>query len=791
MNILDNLKDNTVIIIPNSLKKNIIKEVSKNDVLQNVKYISFEELKKEIFFNYNKQTIYYLMNKYSIKMDVAFVYIDNMYYIENKYYESKKLNILVEMKNDLENNGLLIKNDDFLKLFINKNIIVYGYDYINKFNQKIINILKINNEIEINKNQYEIQNSQKLFEFDNIYFEVEFVAVEIIKLLNNGVDINKIKLLNLSDEYKKQIKKIFSFFNIPIELNQETSIFSTKIVKEFLDNLKPNIKETLEYIEKKYSILNSKNLEIYNKIIKICNNYNWINDYAKIKDMLVNDLKHSNFDNIKYKNKIECINLKESILDLDNYYFLVGFNQGLIPTVCKDEEYISDNIKNGLDIETIIEKNKLERNSSLSKIKSIKNLTITYKLKEKEKEVYISTLNEDLNLEINKQPSIPLNYSNKYNKIKLTKMQDTFSKYGVIEKDLEILYNSYSNIRYNSYNNDFTGLNKDDLTKYINKGINLSYTTLDKYYKCAFRYYIEEILKIKKFKNSISTLVGNVYHEVLSVAFLPDFNFETKYNEIVSKLIANCSYKEKYFINSLKKDLEFIIENIKEQNKKNSLEKVMYEESFYIDKSRNIKITFVGKIDKLFYNEQDNKTTVAIIDYKTGKAIPNMNVLIHGLNMQLPMYLYSVKNSNIFKNVEIAGIYLQKILEDKKIDLKEKNIKLQGYSNSCYEIINKFDSSYEKSEVIKSLSVTQDNRFHANSKVLSNKQIDQINNLVDQKIEEAIDNILNANFVINPKRLDNDNLSCMHCKLKDVCNKKEKDFIDLEKYSKLEFLGGD
>ena len=48
------------------------------------------------------------------------------------------------------------------------------------------------------------------------------------------------------------------------------------------------------------------------------------------------------------------------------------------------------------------------------------------------------------------------------------------------------------------------------------------------------------------------------------------------------------------------------------------------------------------------------------------------------------------------------------------------------------ELINEFDSSYEKSEVIKSLSKTS-NGFGAYSKLLTKEQMDNLYNFVDKK----------------------------------------------------------
>ena len=192
----------------------------------------------------------------------------------------------------------------------------------------------------------------------------------------------------------------------------------------------------------------------------------------------------------------------------------------------------------------------------------------------------------------------------------------------------------------------------------------------------------------------------------------------------------------------------------------------------------------MGIIDKLMYKEENDKTIVAVIDYKTGNTNIDLNKTIYGLSMQLPIYLYLAQNSGL-KNVKIAGFYIQNII-NKEND--ENNLKLNGYSNSKKEILEQFDSSYENSNVIKSMRTKTDGDFYSYSKTLNEIEMNNLINLVDKKIKEGANNILEANFDINPKAIDGINIGCTYCKFKDICFKKEKDIINLKEQNYKEFL---
>ena len=114
-------------------------------------------------------------------------------------------------------------------------------------------------------------------------------------------------------------------------------------------------------------------------------------------------------------------------------------------------------------------------------------------------------------------------------------------------------------------------------------------------------------------------------------------------------------------------------------------------------------------------------------------------------------------NSNKFKNVEVAGFYLQKILNSEIVadnkhsyeQLKKDKLKLQGYSNEEYSIINEFDRSYIDSNVIKSLKVSK-NGYYPYSKVLNNDQIKKIIDITQENIKKGANDILNAKFEQQP-----------------------------------------
>ena len=298
---LDKIENNSMLVIPNKIKNKVLKELNKK--LINLKIIKYT-------FDYNEKAIYYLMKKENIKYDIAKNYIENIYYIENKKYNNTKLDKLVEIKKYLEENNLLIYDKLFKNYIKNKKIYIY-YNSINKYEEKIINEIKKETPVELLKHEYN-NYTPEIHEFNNITQEIEFVANKICELIEQGTDINKIKLVNIQDEYINEIKKIFKFYNIPININKK-NIYGTKIIQDFIKNYSNNIETTLDYLKENYNLKNETNNKIYNKLINILNEYTWCDDYKEVKELLINKLKNVSIEE-KLNNAIEITNL-ENITD--------------------------------------------------------------------------------------------------------------------------------------------------------------------------------------------------------------------------------------------------------------------------------------------------------------------------------------------------------------------------------------------------------------------------------------------------------------------------------------------
>ena len=785
MNFIDGINKSTLIICSNADAKRLLHHFNEQNKLYDIKLMSLAEVKQHLYFTYDEKSIYYLMKNYNMKYEVAQMYLENLNYISEKIGKFSKIDKLIKYKAELDAHNLLIYDALFKDYLKTKEVIIFNYPKTKELEKLVENIRQFTKvsfaDIEPLKYQHQV------YEFDTLEEEVQYVAHAVATLIDNGVDINKIKLTNLNNDYTATIKKIFNFYNIKINLLIDESIYGTEIVRAFLEHYESDIKKTIAQIEC------YKDSDIYRSIVAICNKYMWCGDYLEIKDMIIHDLKSTKVKDAKYDRALEVIDYKTAFISDDTHVFMLNFNEGSIPVIHKDEEYLSDKIKEALKLDTSSDKNIIETNEVLKKIGSIKNLVITYKLKTPFRSFYPSLLIDSFEV-IKEHKHDATSYSSINEQINLAKGYDQLLKYGLLSDELRLLNSNYD-IDYRTYDHRYKKINQGVLKEFLNNKLYLSYSAMDNYNKCAFKYYISNVLKLDIYKDTLATKIGLLFHHVLEVGLKDEINVSEEVDNYCKTMELNA--KEKFFIDKLKGELDYIIKTIKKQMTNCHFDQTLYEERVVVNKERNIKVQFTGFIDKILYKEEEKYTLVALVDYKTGNTDIDLQYFPYGLGLQLPIYLYLAKNSKL-SNIKFAGFYLQKILNPPKLidhskpddDSKEKSLKLHGYSTSDITVLREFDESYENSEVIQSLKVKADGTFYANAKILSEKQIETLIDLTDRQIDNCIDNIVAADFKINPKK-DQKNIACLYCNFKDICYMKDSDCEVISGDKELTFLGGE
>ena len=789
-------KDNILMICPNSYKEKLLESLNNEKKILDISFLTLEEYKKNYYFDYGVDAIKYLIDNKNISPENAKEILENIVYVEDKKYDNEKLDKLVEYRNELNNKELLIYNPIFKKYLSSKNVVVVGYGKLSKQDKKIIEGKTVEIlEFPIQPKKYEI------VEFDTVEEEIEHLYNSISDLLKKKINIDNIFVLNATSDYDSFFKRYNSYYNFVIELNNNVSIFGTKLVKDFIEQLETKTRTEI------YNNLVSINNEISTKLIDILNKYVGY-EPKEVKELIINDLKSVKVSNV-YKNVVKLADVFDKF-DTNDYVFLLSFNDKF-PHTKKDTDYINDSIKSYVDLPLVEEENELLKNNVKAYLSNIDNLYVSYS-----KSSPFNTYNKQTLLLENeysyKTVKLSYEYSEKLNRTKYSKELDSYRKFDEKSEDIDKLYKAYKKNNYFDYDNRYKKLTAEQIKKITNQiasnshnkkanpdELTLSYSSMNGFFECQFKYYLDSVLAIKEPFGTYYTRLGNVCHGVLEDLYTdPNYEFESSWKKQIDKLQNGNSEpvfsgaNEEYFVSRIKEELKQDIKIVQAQKANSILDKQSCESryTFAVDN----KINFTGYIDKVMYKENEDHYLASVVDYKTGDTKIDRSIMKHGLSLQLPSYLFLMKYADNFdKEIKFIGFYIQNIIntnrkyEDGKTldDLKFESMKLNGISSISPKRVSALDLTLEPgvgSSTIQGLSINKkDGNIKKSSKIYDDQGFEELINLVEEKVKEAGHAILSGEFNINPKQIGKDNKSCGYCKYAPICYKRARDLVRLEK----------
>ena len=763
---INSINNHSIIICPNNIKETLIKEKSTFFVEKDIKFLSKQELITGTYYTYDIDAVYYVSKKYNYNLDLAEEVLNNIFDITPI---NKKLSELVDIYKDLIDNKLLKLNKYFKYLFENKEVYVYGYDELDVELQRIFEILNVNPlyiDFE-NKNIYH----HSYYLFNSIEEEINFLINEICKLKLNGVSLNNIYIYNYPSEYDLILKKTFYFHDIQFEDNSTIYLYESPIYKRYINLvLDYSLNQAYELLKEEISF---DPLDVLNTLITIIVELNELKISKEEKLVLFEYLaKHKKLKNVEYKESIKICNYNKQFNN-DNYVFMLGFSLGNYPIIYKDKEFYLDNEKEQLHRNTSKIKNIIEEKKLIDFINSTKNLYISFNKKIGKTVYYPSLLIDKLNIKKEEYKFSNIRYSNSYAEIETAKYIDLNRLYGVKNKWM----NSYSEkeLGYGIYDNKFKGLTN----YYNNEPILLSYSAINEYNKCPFKYYVKRILNASEFTDNFNTLLGSLYHKVLEEAKDKEIDL-TEYEKLIDEIFE--TEKEKFFARKL---LPQVIDVIKKNNefKYNTLhtnEQVEIEINVNIDPLTKL----YGRIDKVMLD--DIAKSLIVIDFKTGDFKFNKKKVQYGVEMQLPIYAYLLKQQ--YPDYQNVGMYIQNVCLDKEdlesidkysldgITINDLN-RIKTIDTSLGTLYDDNDEPIKNSLYLKHIKLNKDNSLAASKNYLID--IDTFNDLIidaKDQVFKTIENIRKGNFAISPIIFKGENKTiCDYCEFSDICLKTFKD----------------
>ena len=654
------------------------------------------------------------------------------------------------------------------------------------------------------------------------------------------------KDLESLNNLRKIIVEPLMEFNLEVK-NKKTAEEITKKLYEFLEKnqIKNKLSEKLKKI--KYVEYENEYISGYNILINILDEINIIFGEQKLtfeeyREILKQGLETSNFGEIpQMLDTVIVGDVERTRSHKVNTIFILGLNDGIYPSIAKDEGFLSD-----------IDRKVLKQNGLEIAKGSLENLydeqfNIYKAFTTAESQVYLSYLSADKegkaarpSIQITKIKKIFPNLKEESNVLEEEK-QITFADASFTDllfnlkemqngKEINKLwanaYNWYSysekwKTKLNIAIKGFDDKNKAEIIS--NKNIKRLYgdtlktsiSRLEQYKKCPFSFHLKYGLKLKeKEELKIKPIdTGSFMHDVIDSFFENTENVKTVTEEEIEKnveriindklnlsknYIFTSTPKFVVLTNRLKKVVMQTIEYIVFQIQNSDFNIVGSEIEF---KRKIGKVEIVGKIDRLDELNSEEGKYIRIIDYKSSEKNVDLNEFMAGTQIQLVTYLDSSVEQEkalpagmlYFKMIDpIIKADKNKTEEQIQEELKKK-FRMNGIILADVKIIKKMDKTLEKG-ASNSLPIYLDkegNISSARSNVITKEQFTILQKKARKIITDTAKEILNGNIDIKPvydRRKKED--ACKYCEYKSICrfNSKENEYAFIENKTKEEIL---
>ena len=801
-----------------NLKSQIYSEEVKNISLFLAKnqYSEIEQVAKNIFKLVRDENYRY--------KDISIITknIDTYANLARVIFEKYDIPIFIDENRDLNQNIIIQYLLSILEIFI-KN---WSYESIFNYLKTGLNDIEEDELFKLEKYciKWGIKNNKwkKEFTYGN-FDEKEKAEIERLEQIRKNIVDPLVKLKKEIDENKtaKGISKAIYQFLVDQEIAKKIRQKQNELEEKGLIDLSHEYESSINIV-----------INLLDEIVLVFKDDKITID--KFAQILRVGLKNSNLTKIPgTQDQVIMGDVDRSRSHKVKATFIIGLNDGIFPSINKDEGFLNDEDRE------ILKSHRIElAKGTIDKLYE-DNFNIYKTFTTAEQKLYLSYPSSDMQGKA-LRPSILVNRIKKIYP-KLSEESDVIESKSEIlntKTTYEELINNISKLReneiekiwyyvYNYYKKDenwnnkleqsLKGLNYSNLPEkieqknidklYGNK-LSTSISKLEQYRRCPFSYFLQYGLKIKPQEElkvkSFDT--GTFMHEVIDEVFeiikeekikLEDIT-EDKISEIVDKIIDEELLQNKNYIFTstakyrvlvirlkkiIKKALKYIIQSLTSSEFNVLGTELEFDDKgkyktikLQLENGKNVEIT--GKIDRVDTAQNEDGKYLRIIDYKSSIKNIDLNEVYAGLQIQLLTYLDAVCKE---EDLMPAGILYFSLMEqmidtDKNMELEQieerirKSFKMKGLILADIKVVKLHDKNLENGySNIVPAYISKSGLSEGKSSCVSKEQFKDLQDYMYIVIKQISNEILSGNIDLKPF-YKNKKTPCSYCDYKSICN---------------------
>ncbi len=331
----------------------------------------------------------------------------------------------------------------------------------------------------------------------------------------------------------------------------------------------------------------------------------------------------------------------------------------------------------------------------------------------------------------------------------------------------------------------------------------VSITTLEKYAACAYAHFLQAGLGLRereRYRLSAPDM-GTILHgalEYFSEALTREGkSWKQLENEERDGLAEKCVRKAaedfrgtmlldnaryKYYIEKMVRLVKRTVWTIQKQIEKGDFEPAGFE----LDFSEKKLLHLVGKIDRYDIYENDDKVAVRIIDYKSGSTSFDLTSVYYGLQIQLVVYMKAIarmtREKYPEKEVVEAGLFYYHISDPMLLNPGEDEsaqeeallsaLKMDGLVNSDPQVLRWMDRELENKPQILPVTIKKDGSVKEKEHAADSSQLEQLNYLMERRIRQFSDHLMSGDISVDPYLRQKGSVrktACDFCDYQGVC----------------------
>lgn len=756
-----------VIIAPSSLRRLFLSEKVKFFPSLDLKFFSKSDLLKGLTFESDLLTVEEAKNFLETSYAIAQEFVSLLPVVSlAEQGIPERFSSLLE---HLDGKRLLYRHPSFAKLLQGKKVVVFAYSKLDRelaLMFKKAGVVPFYEEMPLNPAEtpvhaYFDEKRETVAAFERICHDIETGIVDGPSSVN----------LLAGPGYEKEIRRLSERYGLPVNGLDDAVLSSFPSYKKFYASLEGGMA-----VEEAFAALDSSE-RVYSERKALAALLSEISplssaDRGEYLKLLQYGADRKRVAPHPYKDGINLVSLDEATPYLEHLY-VIGFNAPAFPPASKDDGLLSTAEKEAMGINTALVNNAMAASLVRTLLRSGQDRYISLVdkngLGEDDKppfRPYVmeqEPIREERVLPLDQSGS-PCSYSKAETEFLSARAKDNLRLYR--EQSEEQAYYSDAELNYCGYDNSFTGASFP-----IPKPLELSYSSLDEYLNCPFRFYLNKFLLTNNHEYSFSSAFGTLFHFAVQIEQGGTIDWSAvaaRADELFGSRLLDRSIaleKAKYAEILVKRHDEFI--------DKSEFGKSVKREAPVLHRLSD-DLLIKGRIDEACFSSD----RVIIVDFKTGSASFSYNEALKKRNLQLPTYLLMARE--LFDGYQPVGAFIVSV---KGFGLGcDDPFKLDGIFLDDEDTMIALDPALQPSSAshyVEGLKRKKDGDYGLSSKRIGEAELKKLADTALEAFKEVGRDVYDREFPIAPKRAKG-RTPCKLCGLRDVCFLKDEQIVEDE-----------